>query len=1604
MDILTGQTLGKYKLFARLGKGGMARVYKAYQPNLDRYVAVKVMHSHLAEEAEFVSRFEREASAVAHLRHPHIVQVFDFDNEHNTYYMVMEFIEGPTLKTELEERNLRSISFTLPEVTSVITDLASAIDYAHERGMIHRDIKPANVLFTNDGQAVLTDFGIVRMRGTPSYTMTGVIAGTPAYMSPEQAQSAKSDSRSDIYSIGVILYEMVIGQQPFAADNPWEILKKHIETPLAFPTNTNILLTPELETVILKALAKNPDDRYQHGNELARELRTAAKLDTDSLGSVAIETIAVPPQVDDEPFTPVRTLASGTIVCPYQGLYSFNEDKAPFFFGREAFTEQLITAVNTQVMTAVVGPSGSGKSSVVFAGLIPLLRQEERWCISSFRPKDDPFQALAATLLPQLQPDTTTIDQLREINRFAEDIRSKKTELTTIIERILAHNANTNKFLLVIDQFEEIYTLCPDAETRNAFLDILLIAIERQKIQGDPTFNLIITLRTDFLSQALIHRDFADALQKVDIKLGPMTRRELSRAIANPARRQGKLFEKGLVAQILDDVGNEPGNLPLLEFALTELWEKTKHGRLSEVSYQEIGRVEGALARYADKVFNELPPEEQEQAHQIFIQMVRPGSGTEDTRRLATRAELGPDHWQLVQKLANKRLVVTSSNPVGEETVEVVHEALIRGWEQLRTWMNEDRTFRDWQERLRAAMNQWQNIGQDDSALLRGTLLGEAAKWQEERHDFLNREEILYIDRSVQQQEARHQKEELERIEREKAVEMERYARRVTRLAMALGIAIVIASIFAVVSIRNGQRAIASAATAEANAQIAISARETAVFSEQQANEARAAAIADAELRATAEAIALEQQAIAEDSAETARAAQTEAENIAAELEVALNEAETLRQEAEEDERTARSRELANIAELQINSSPSFGLLLALEAYNILSANDHVPSITESVLHNALQTLQLRRVLSRHSDEVTDVAVSPDGSRFATVSLDQDIKIWDTATGQEIQTLERGHGRPINTVAFHPTENKLATGGDDGYVILWNLDTGRSLGVLPQGTNNPVREVTFSPDGSQIAAVTADNLLHLWNATTRRPIEVLEGHEAALTDVAYSPDGRFLATTSDDGAVILREAASNTIIQSINPDFAGEVVSEDEDEEIEFSATAVTFSPVNENNQTSEFVTAAFGNGVILIWQTGSWTELTTLSGHANRINEIAFSPNSQLLGSASNDNTAKVYDVATGQAIFTLSGHTGAISSIAFTPDDNTIITTSKDGTTRLWNDEAGLTPDILTGHRDTIRALDFNANGTRIASGGVGQIVYIWDTGNNEIIDRLIEHTSTINDVAFHPTNENLLATVGNDTRAYLWDLNTGEVLEPPMDHDANVTAVIFNPDGSTLITGSADGLITLWDTETHQRLLTLENESPVRDVAVSADGTLLAVGLENNTAVIWDIQNGSNQIIHTFAEHEGPVNTVTFSPDDQYLATGSEDNTAKIWNVDSGEIVRTLTGHSGPITDVAFHPDSTTNRIATASIDGTMKLWDTEGGLVRNFTGHTGAVNRVVFSPDAQTLATVSADRTIRLNELEPIEDLFTRGLNLAERSLTREECEQYVREGECLIIDN
>ena len=276
-DYLEGQSLGKYRVLEPLGRGGMARVYRAYHPQLDRYVAVKVLRSDLVEEEDFLARFKREARAVAALRHPNIVRVFDFDVEQDVYYMVMELLEGDSLRTRLNDYRAREEQMPLGDVARILLDVLEGLQYAHGEGMVHRDVKPGNILLSRSGQAVLTDFGIAQIIGGTRYTVSGALMGTLNYMSPEQGLEGECDARSDIYSLGIVFYEILTGDPPFDADTPLAILMKHVNDPLPPPRKMEPSIPKPLERVVLKALAKRREQRYQSADEMAQALRKAVK-------------------------------------------------------------------------------------------------------------------------------------------------------------------------------------------------------------------------------------------------------------------------------------------------------------------------------------------------------------------------------------------------------------------------------------------------------------------------------------------------------------------------------------------------------------------------------------------------------------------------------------------------------------------------------------------------------------------------------------------------------------------------------------------------------------------------------------------------------------------------------------------------------------------------------------------------------------------------------------------------------------------------------------------------------------------------------------------------------------------------------------------------------------------------------------------------------------------------------------------------------------------------------------------------------------------------------------------------------------------------------
>jgi tetratricopeptide (TPR) repeat protein len=328
-------------------------------------------------------------------------------------------------------------------------------------------------------------------------------------------------------------------------------------------------------------------------------------------------------------------------------------------------------------------------------------------------------------------------ERLDLITTEARALQTGNRTLEQVLRRIIERNPGYRRVLLFADQMEELYTYYPyshETSDPQGFLDTLLAAFRPQLPGRVPDFTLVMTLRADFLQQALSYRPFADALQHADTKLGPMTREELRAVIEGPAAKQKVRIENGLSRRLLDEVSGRPGALPLLQFALTQLWASQRDGQLTHAAYDKIGGVEAALTNYAEEKYGELNSGEKRQSEKIFVQLVRPGDRTQDTRRRATRAEVRDENWSLVRSLAGARLVVTGRDEVtGQETVELVHEALIGGWQRLRDWMVANRKFRTWQERLEPALKQWLADPRDEGALLRGRPLEEARDWLNDR-------------------------------------------------------------------------------------------------------------------------------------------------------------------------------------------------------------------------------------------------------------------------------------------------------------------------------------------------------------------------------------------------------------------------------------------------------------------------------------------------------------------------------------------------------------------------------------------------------------------------------------------------------------------------------------------------------------------------------------------------------------------------------------------------------------------------------------------------------------------------------------------------------
>ena len=972
-----------FELKEKIGEGAYGAIYRAIQETVDREVAVKIIRRQYADDPKFIRRFEAEAQTIARLEHPHIVPLYDYWREPEGAYLVMRLLRGGNLLTALE-----SGPWEVEPVITMLDQIASALAAAHRQGVIHRDIKPANILFDEAGVAYLSDFGIAKhLAGDLGLTAADSIMGTPDYISPEQLRDEPVGPPADLYSLGAVLYEALTGKRPFP-DVPIAILlQKQMEEPFPLVSASRPDLPRQIDAVIQRATAKQPDDRYSDALALAEAFRQAALGQDETRPSVLAT--AVPAATD--------------IINPYKGLRAFQEADAADFYGRETLVAQLVSRLAKSRFLAVVGPSGSGKSSVVKAGLIPAFHQEalpgsDKWFVAEMTPGSHPLEELELALLPiAVDPPPSLLEPLQKDERG----------LLRTIRRILPDEEEA-QLLLIIDQFEELFTLVDEDVRRRHILDSLLTALNAPR----SPLRVVVTLRADFYDRPLQYQPIGELFKQHTEVILPLTRDELTSAIQEPARRVGVGIEEGVVAAMTADVVDQPGALPLLQYALTELFEERQDHTMSLGSYRAIGGVSGALVQRAEELYANLDAAEQEQVRQLFLRLVTLGEGAEDTRRRVRLSELEAlavignqlsengipitDNRLPITEYGEHRILTFDREPTTREpTIEVAHEALLSEWPRLRGWLDQSRDDIRMQRRLAAAAAEWEQSNRDEGFLLHGSRLDMFSGWRANSDMALTSIETTFLNFSLVAQQQRQaaeearQKRELETAQKlaqeqsDRAAEQARSASRLRWLAAGLAVILLLAIGAAWLAAIRGQEA-------QANANLATT--------------KEADSVAEAEQRATAQAIANDERNAAMSAQETAVAAGVIADqqrDAALAAEAQANEA---RQTAEEQAKIAFSRELAAAAIANLDKDPERSVLLALHAVQEAYTQE-----AEEVLHLAVPHLRVLQTMSGHEDFVKFLDYCADGTRLVTAGNDGTARVWDTATGQELLVLD-GHG------------------------------------------------------------------------------------------------------------------------------------------------------------------------------------------------------------------------------------------------------------------------------------------------------------------------------------------------------------------------------------------------------------------------------------------------------------------------------------------------------------------------------------------------------------------------------------------------------------------
>jgi len=1367
-----------YELKDEIGEGAYGTIYRAIQPTIGRDVAVKVIRRKYANDPQFIRRFEAEAQTIARLEHPYIVPLYDYWRDPQGAFLVMRLLRGGNLLTSLAQG-----PWDMETTSKLLDQIASALAAAHQQGIIHRDIKPANILFDKAGNAYLSDFGIAK-NILQDLELTGEmgLVGTPDYISPEQLRNEPVTPQSDLYSLGAVVYEVLTGERPFT-DAPFALrIQKHLQEPLPLVSAARPGLPAAIDDVIQQATAKQPSARFSDALVMAEAFRQAVR--GKSVVTLAGET------------TTSATLSTGIpaiteIYNPYKGLQAFQETDADDFYGRETVVEQFITHLADNRFLAVVGPSGSGKSSVVKAGLIPALRQEalpgsDNWFMAEMVPGPHPFEELELALLPiAVDPPPSLLDPMRKDERG----------LLRTIRRILPEKDGV--LLLVIDQFEELFTLVEDDKQRLYFLNSLVTALNAPR----SPLRLVVTLRADFYDRPLQIQPIAQLFKQYTEIILPLTQEELTWAIQEPARRVGVHLEAVATTAMLTEVADQPGALPLLQYALTELFEERQDNVMTLAAYRMLGGVSGALAQRAEEIYTGSDETEQEAIRQLFLRLVTLGEGVEDTRRRVLLSELeqisldmlDEPKSSIINRYGSFRLLTFDHDPLTREpTVEVAHEALLREWPRLRRWLEQSRDDVRLQRSLATFAYEWAQNNEDDGFLLREGRLDLFAGWAAtmdlaltpSEQAFLTASTIAREQREAAEQ-ARQQREletaqQLAQTEHQRAEEQVAAAQNLRRRAAYLGAALAVAAILAIAALFAGIQANNNAETAVTNANTAATQEALAAA---QAEEAQN----NADLAATAEA-----QAVQSEGEALAQQATAEAEAIFRATAEAIAVAE--RNTAEEQTRLSTSRELALAALSNLNEDPELSILLALGALG----TSHTAE-AEEALHRAVQESQTRLLLRPNEEEPTlEVLFSPDGLQLLTGVATGEAILWDVDTGEKLVTFD-GHKEDwvqasdisyVISPDYSPDGKRVVTGGEDGTVRIWDPKNGQELMAI-EAHEDRVDGVSFSPDGAKILTASWDNTAKIWDSETGELLLAVEEIHPPTWDIpetgawgaGYSPDGRRFATAGTDGL--------------------GKV------------------------------------------WDAETGAELLVLAGHDAPLWDVAFSPDGMLIATSSFSGEARIWDAETGKEIHNLVGHTSSLRELDFSHDGSLLGTASADGTAKIWDVASGEELTTLAGHKDRVMGIDFSPDGTEIATSSRDRTARIWEVSGGRESFALGVEIDGVLDVDYSPDGQRL-ATIDWDGLTQIWNAFTGEELFTLEGHEDWSGKIEYSSDGKLLATASDDGTAIVRDAQTGELIYRLDGHEGewVNDLAFNADGTLLATAGNDHYAVIWDMVTGTEQ----------------------------------------------------------------------------------------------------------------------------------------------------------------